>query len=906
MAHNGDSRLFSNRPGESAPGTGSADARGLRDFLLSAESAGLVGAVNDIHAALGLASAVGRAPDLNALRDSAQQVADSLHRALESASSPGLGPATWVGAEPAAEELFDALAYRARGAEILGVAAILMATGAGPPDRLMADFGRVAFALDPMSVLLGDLLGRRRADIDPLRPPPSLMDIQELLDRTCLLGVHHAGVRFGQAASAKPRPFSGAVIAGIVPASGCAGETVRITGSGFGATRPPNVTVMFPRRSDGCVAVQVTAWSDTEISVLLPAGVGHGMVGLTQWSAGFAEIGGAATQFAGELVSCLGPVAYVAAQKITQAAAQAGAASCPAGTNPAARFAGGPPVVKAFTVDGQPVAQIMPGDGVTVAWSVDGADDVAVLPLGGILPALSGPLDPVSGSAVVPAIALPDGTVGSWQLGASNRCGTAVATVSVVVNGRQGLVLSGGGAKGAFEVGAVRCLRDVAKVKFDVISAASAGALNGAKLAEGGAALWDLEALWLGMQDSSDLYVERAWFTALEPTLRSVFKSGSSSLAFEAAGFVASYVTNQILGGLAGAFGIPGLVYSIYTSLYPVTTGVIDLVRYYNAVQQALADPSIFLFTPVSQKIDSNIDPVKVAASGIALRVTAVALESGRARVFDEKGVMLGSGFAAPLRDVVKASASIPIAFPPIPIAGPNGTENYIDGGVRDNVPIGAAVEAGAHRIYAVLLNPTDVGPAPSFAGATMIALAGRAVSIMLDEAQVEDVDPFRGFGVPVTLIAPTFLVHDTLMVDPGLISINMDYGYLRAYDEVVADPADRAAMRLLSDQITTLRLEVWNLEHWANGQRLPDAVKSVLVPVPDPVALQQVRTAKKDVRAKVLQRVGMSDAASVPWNRSSWWRGWERHPWAPLNPAPWDAFSSQLGTLPAEAVPPG
>jgi NTE family protein len=47
------------------------------------------------------------------------------------------------------------------------------------------------------------------------------------------------------------------------------------------------------------------------------------------------------------------------------------------------------------------------------------------------------------------------------------------------------LVLSGGGAKGAFQVGAERYLRGVKKYKWDVISGVSVGALNGSMLAMG-------------------------------------------------------------------------------------------------------------------------------------------------------------------------------------------------------------------------------------------------------------------------------------------------------------------------------------------------------------------------------------------------------------------------------------
>ena len=80
---------------------------------------------------------------------------------------------------------------------------------------------------------------------------------------------------------------------------------------------------------------------------------------------------------------------------------------------------------------------------------------------------------------------------------------------------RLALVLSGGGSKGAFEVGAVRCLYTVFGVDPDLICGTSVGALNAAKLAEGRLALAGLEAMWLAMTDASDMYRANGWVTSI-------------------------------------------------------------------------------------------------------------------------------------------------------------------------------------------------------------------------------------------------------------------------------------------------------------------------------------------------------------------------------------------------------
>ena len=79
------------------------------------------------------------------------------------------------------------------------------------------------------------------------------------------------------------------------------------------------------------------------------------------------------------------------------------------------------------------------------------------------------------------------------------------------------LVLSGGGARGDFEVGAVRYLYDHG-VQPQIICGTSVGAINGVKLAEGGnEALGGLENIWLQLQSVDQMFGLAEWVTALPP-----------------------------------------------------------------------------------------------------------------------------------------------------------------------------------------------------------------------------------------------------------------------------------------------------------------------------------------------------------------------------------------------------
>src|SRR5689334_2801382 len=78
----------------------------------------------------------------------------------------------------------------------------------------------------------------------------------------------------------------------------------------------------------------------------------------------------------------------------------------------------------------------------------------------------------------------------------------------------QGLVLSGGGGRGAYQVGVYKYLEE-AGLEPEIIVGTSIGAVNGALLAMGQTAR-DLEQIWLGLQTRD---VHRLSLSALEGTL---------------------------------------------------------------------------------------------------------------------------------------------------------------------------------------------------------------------------------------------------------------------------------------------------------------------------------------------------------------------------------------------------
>ena len=95
--------------------------------------------------------------------------------------------------------------------------------------------------------------------------------------------------------------------------------------------------------------------------------------------------------------------------------------------------------------------------------------------------------------------------------------------------------------------------------------------------------------------------------------------------------------------------------------------------------------------------IDEGFPLERLEEAVIPIEVVATSLTDGGERWFTY----------GPAVDAILASAAMPAIFPPVEIDG----EQYIDGGVVDNVPIQRAIDAGATRIVVLLCSPPVVDP---------------------------------------------------------------------------------------------------------------------------------------------------------------------------------------------------
>lgn len=375
----------------------------------------------------------------------------------------------------------------------------------------------------------------------------------------------------------------------------------------------------------------------------------------------------------------------------------------------------------------------------------------------------------------------------------------AVERLRADLGGRRvGLAISGGGSLGSFEAGVLRFLFDHATVAPVAVSGNSAGGLNAAKLAEGDLpdgtrAIDEIERLWRSLRVNADMWEAEPWLTRLQ---------ASASWA--------SAVRGHLADGTSGTNAVRVAVRVVGSLVRrpPETDGAFDAVR------EALTAQSLLSLTPVAQLLSQELDVDRVANSGIALRVGAVSLEAGELRYVTETGAIhdredrplpLGP---VPLADGVLASASIPVAFPPVRL----GDEHYVDGGAREILPIEILVHhLDVERVIAISASSVGVEPMGSFADRNLIDILRRvSAEIGPDETLRKELNPPGGWADTVRVVVPEFDVHDSMTIDPALIAVSIDHGWLRAADVLLELPRE---CRELTTQLTQTRIRLRRLD---------------------------------------------------------------------------------------------
>ena len=213
--------------------------------------------------------------------------------------------------------------------------------------------------------------------------------------------------------------------------------------------------------------------------------------------------------------------------------------------------------------------------------------------------------------------------------------------------------------------------------------------------------------------------------------------------------------------------------------------------------------------------------------------------------------------------------------------------DDYVDGGVIDIIPVGAAAGLGATRIIAVVAVPLtlarderDYSAAPAgYIGLRSLGMIGVA------ERQLSNLAVRLPEGSTLTTIDPLVDVVGLFEVEPGLLRINKDYGWLRAADVLAeGDAGILADIAEGTHAVAEARREAWRLEEslWT-GSPAGDGAGTLAL----------VREQKEKVRALVERRKHLG--FPVPDGCETWWTDYEAHTAARpggLPPSPSGAFA--------------
>jgi len=320
---------------------------------------------------------------------------------------------------------------------------------------------------------------------------------------------------------------------------------------------------------------------------------------------------------------------------------------------------------------------------------------------------------------------------------------------------RIALVLAGGGARGAYEAGALAALAPALAARgesLDIIVGTSIGALNGAFFA----ARAD-EPLETTATAALEMWRELCWEDALRP-------------------LVSPAELGRLLGAGAMLAGLPGGGLAGLLDPSPLRRTLERLVSF--------------------KQIAHNVEDGTLTAAA----VVATAYHTTRSVVFHHGGPELGLD---PLRAIdyfattispehVLASAAIPGAFPAIEIRQPpDATGWYGDGGVRLNAPLSPALALGADRVVVIGLN-SSVTHAGASARPDALDGVAQLLQVVLADQLAEDV---ATLGAVNETLTPTRSA-------PGGPKAGKGHGPYRTIPYIFVAPTDRLEIGRLAREI--------------------------------------------------------------------------------------------------------
>jgi len=291
-------------------------------------------------------------------------------------------------------------------------------------------------------------------------------------------------------------------------------------------------------------------------------------------------------------------------------------------------------------------------------------------------------------------------------------------------------VLSGGGARAAYQVGVLEAIADIRKAAgvsrrsnpFPIITGTSAGAVNAAALACGA--------------DDFDTTVRRMVEVWRNIHAKQVYRSDSFSMLRSGA---------TLMGLLALGWAV---------------------ARWRHKKPRSLLDNS-----PLLGFLDALVPlarlPGLIRAGHLhALAVTASSYSSGEHITFFEGDAQLAPWVRSQRRAVrdrithahLMASSAIPFVFPAAPLPIDGLTQYFGDGSMRQSAPVAAAIHLGASRILVIgagrMNEPKDEAHLHTTSSYPSLAqIAGHTLSNIFLDALAVDVERLRRINQTLSLV---------------------------------------------------------------------------------------------------------------------------------------------------------
>lgn len=288
-----------------------------------------------------------------------------------------------------------------------------------------------------------------------------------------------------------------------------------------------------------------------------------------------------------------------------------------------------------------------------------------------------------------------------------------------------GLVFSGGGARGAFQVGVWKVLREEAAGLGrtpEVISGTSCGAINGALIAAG-LSPDDMLEFWLRVADDPPVIANERFFDGLRRAIGRLVRTPLVGIRLRSR-------RGRLLRRLLSRHGLlrPGALDAVVVAYW--------LTARFDGVSRVLGEiPTSYLFdtTPLKEHLRRAIGADDLSQTTVRLAINTVDATTGSVvRIVNHRPQKHPKSSTKHYHyhpvitfDMILASASIPLIFNPVRI----GDLTLWDGGLLVNSPLAPAVALGAERLVPVLVT----GESHAAGGPVALRTFGRGVERLVD-----------------------------------------------------------------------------------------------------------------------------------------------------------------------------